>query len=50
MNVTGEELYELYVEANDTISCGVDDWKGLDERDHEVWNYMASQLQPIPIE
>jgi len=45
--VTGEQLYQLYVDAHHRQSCGVDDWSALLDCDQQIWNEMASRIQPL---
>ena len=42
--MTGEELYQLWVDANEVENCSVDPWESMDERDRAVWQYMAERL------
>ena len=42
--MTGQELYQLYIDANAEDSCGVEAWEDLDA-DQGVWNRMAKLIE-----
>lgn len=43
--MNGEELYQVYVDANDHYNTGVDGWHDLNEVEHDMWNKMAELLE-----
>jgi hypothetical protein len=45
MDLTGEQLYQMYVEALSLEGVGADEWTDLDQYDHAAWDFMATQLQ-----
>lgn len=40
-DVSGAQLYALYVTANEEQGCGVDAWEELDDRDRAMWERVA---------
>jgi hypothetical protein len=45
LSMTGEELYEMYVEEMFKQNCVVDNWDDLNpEIDHPAWDGMAARL------
>lgn len=42
--MTGEELYQLYVDAYEQRGCIVDSWDWLGD-EQEVWNEIADGLE-----
>jgi hypothetical protein len=45
--MTGEELYQLYVDAHAKCNCGVDNWDDLGDG-QDIWNDMARELPVMP--
>lgn len=45
--MTGEELYQLYVEAMETQGTAVDSWEDLDYTDHAAWSAVAEQVRKV---
>ena len=43
--MTGEELYEMYVNEMKRQRVGVDPWEDLPVTDQNAWNEMAEKLQ-----
>jgi hypothetical protein len=43
--MNGEELYQVYVDANDYFDIGVSSWHELDPLDQHCWNKMAKLLE-----
>lgn len=42
--MTGEQLYEIYIQEHENRGCGVDSWHQLDAMTQEVFNAMAQRL------
>jgi hypothetical protein len=42
--VTGRELYALYIQANAEQGIGVDTWDEMDNSDKDVWRRLAILL------
>lgn len=38
---TGEELYKTYRERMDELGVEVDEWKDLEDRDRDAWDFVA---------
>jgi hypothetical protein len=46
--MNGQELYEMYVQANiDVMNCGVEEWDALMTDDRVIWETMASRLNDL---
>lgn len=45
--MTGEELYELYWDAQSRRSVGVDTWEEMDATEQSVWDEIASKVQLV---
>lgn len=43
--MTGEDLYNLYVQEFASRNCAVDSWEEMAEIDRSVWNALAKGLQ-----
>lgn len=44
VNMTGQQLYDLYREKNAEQNCGTDTWGQLDQSYQQVWEAMADEL------
>lgn len=44
--MSGEDLYNLYVEAMEKQGAGVDVWDALNPVDQAVWDDVADQVVP----
>lgn len=43
--MTGEELYDYYIDANFQQNVEIEDWEDLNEADKEIWNYTAMLVE-----
>lgn len=43
--MTGEDLYNYFVNANFQQNIEIEDWEDLSEADQEVWNYTAMLVE-----
>lgn len=42
--MSGEELYNLYTEANNVMNIEVDRWEDLSDLDRDIWVAFAESL------
>lgn len=42
--MTGQELYDMYVQAHADEGIGIDEWADLPPTDHDIWNAIAAGL------
>lgn len=42
--MSGEELYQLYIDANGEDAVTVDTWEELDSQEQTVWERIAQRL------
>jgi hypothetical protein len=43
--MSGQELYELYIIANQDFGCVPDIWHDLSELERRIWEKLASSIQ-----
>lgn len=46
--MSGEDLYQRYLEANAAEGCDVDVWDDLSDMDQRVWERLAENLPDMP--